>query len=83
MDRTSLPEVLFGKGVLKICSKFIGADTCRIVISIKLQSNFIKITLQHWCSPVNLLHIFRTPFSQNSSGRLLLSPEYASTLNNL
>ena len=82
MDRTSLPEALFGKGVLKICSKFI-EDPCRIVISIKLQSNFIKITLQHWCSPVNLLHIFRTPFSKNTSAGLLLSPEYASTLNNL
>ena len=27
-----------------------------------LQSNFIEITLRHGCSPVNLLHIFRTPF---------------------
>ena len=25
------------------------------------------------CSPVNLLHIFRTPFIKNASGRLLLS----------
>ena len=30
--------------------------------SIKLQSSFIEITLWHGCSPVNLLHIFRTPF---------------------
>ena len=29
-------------------------------------------TLRHGCSPVNLLHIFRTPFSENTSGRLLL-----------
>ena len=29
---------------------------------IKLQSNFIEITLRHGCSPVNLLHIFKTPF---------------------
>ena len=36
-----------------------------------LQSNFIEILLRHGCSPVNLLHIFRTPFS-NTSGRLLL-----------
>ena len=28
----------------------------------KVASNFIEITLQHGCSPVNLLHIFRTPF---------------------
>ena len=36
-----------------------------------LQSNFIEITLRHGCPPVNLLHIFRTPFSKNTSGRLL------------
>ena len=41
---------------------------------IKLQAwnNFIEITLQHGCSPVNLLHIFRTPFVKNTSGLLLL-----------
>ena len=37
-----------------------------------LQSNFIEITLPHECSPVNLLHIFRTLFLKNTSGRLLL-----------
>ena len=31
-----------------------------------------KITLQYGCSPVNLLHIFRTPFLKNTSGWLLL-----------
>ena len=36
------------------------------------KSDFIKITLRHRCSPVNLLHIFRTPFSKNTSGGLLL-----------
>ena len=36
-------------------------------------SNFIEITLRHACSPVNLLHIFRTLFLKNTSGRLLLS----------
>ena len=34
--------------------------------------NFIEITLQHGCSIVNLLHIFRTLFSKNTSERLLL-----------
>ena len=33
--------------------------------------NFIKITLLHNCSPVNLLHIFRTHFYENTSGGLL------------
>ena len=36
-----------------------------------MQSNFIEITLHHGCSPVNLLHIFRTPFIKNTSGGLL------------
>ena len=31
-----------------------------------------KITLRHGCSPVNLWHIFRTPFLKNASGRLLI-----------
>ena len=38
----------------------------------KVASNFIEITLRHWGSPVNLLHNFRTHFSQNTSGQLLL-----------
>ena len=42
------------------------------VISIKLQSNSIEITLQYGCSPVNLLHIFRKTFPENTSGGLLL-----------
>ena len=42
------------------------------VISVKLQSNFMEITLRHECSPVNLLLIFRTPFPKSTSERLLL-----------
>ena len=38
----------------------------------KVARNFIEIVLWHGCSPVNLLHIFRTPFSKNTSGGLLL-----------
>ena len=74
--RISYQEVFLGKGVLKICSKFPGEHPCRSVISIKMQSNFIEITLQHGCSPETLLHIFRTPFSKNTSGRLLLKIVY-------
>ena len=43
------------------------------MISVKLQSNFIEITLRHGFSPVNLLHTFKTRFPRNTSGRLLLS----------
>ena len=38
----------------------------------EITSNFIEIALRHGCSPVNLLHIFRTPFTKNTSVRLLL-----------
>ena len=57
--RSSYPEVFLGKGVLKICSKF--------------TRNTHAITLRHGCSPVHLLHIFRTPFTKDTSGLLLLS----------
>ena len=35
-----------------------------------LLCNFIKITLWHECSPVNLLHIFRARFTKNTFRRL-------------
>ena len=54
--------------VLKICSKFTGQHSRRSVISIKLRSSFIEMTLRHVCSPVNLLHIFRTPFTRKPLG---------------
>ena len=53
-DRSSPSEVFLGKGILNIYSKFIGKHLCRSVISIKLQSNFTEIVLQHVCSSVNL-----------------------------
>ena len=63
--KSSHPKLFLRKGVLKICSKFKGEHSCRSVISIKLQSNVAY-----------LLHIFRTPFSRNTSGLLLLILEY-------
>ena len=59
-------EVFLGKGVLKIFSNFTREYPCRSVISIKLLSNFIEITLQHGCSSANLLHIFRTTLPKNT-----------------
>ena len=49
-----------------------------ILRSHKIRSTFsnettlIEITLRHGCSPIKLLHFFRTPFLMNSSERLLL-----------
>ena len=54
--------MFLGKGALKICSKFTGQHPCRNTISIKLLCNFIEVTLRSGYSPVNLLHIFKTPF---------------------
>ena len=62
--------------VFLISSKFTGEHPCRIVISIKLLCNFIKITLRHGCSPVHLLHISRIPFPKNTFGRLLLQIQH-------
>ena len=70
--RSSPPEVFLGKGVLKICSKFTGEHSCGSAISVKLQRNFTEITRQHGCSPLDLLHIFRTPFTKSTSKWLLL-----------
>ena len=69
LTRSNTPEVFTGKG----CIKFTWKHPCQSVISIKLLCNFIEITLRHGCSPVNLLHIFRTPFPRNTSGGLLIS----------
>ena len=60
--KSSHPEVFIGNGTLKICSKVTEENPCRSVISITLLE----------CSSVNLLHIFRTPFSKSTSGWLLL-----------
>ena len=38
---------------------------------LNLLCNFIEIALRHGCSPVNLLHVLRTPFPKHTSGGLL------------
>ena len=70
--RSSRPGVFLVKGVLKICSKFLGEHPCRNVISVKLLCSFIEMKLRRGCSPLNLLHNFRTPFPMNATGWLFL-----------
>ena len=41
--------------------------------------NFNEITLRQGRSPVNLMHIFRTPFLKNTSGLLLLPLDKSTT----
>ena len=55
--------MFLGKGVLKICSKFTEEHPCQSASSKALRDG---------CSPVNLLHIFRTRFPRNTSGGLFL-----------
>ena len=62
--------MFLGKDVLKISSKFTGERQCGSAILTK--RNFTEIALWHGCSPVNELHIFRTPFPRNTYGGLLL-----------
>ena len=64
--RSSRSDGFLVKGVPIMCSKFVEEHSSRSVISIKLQSNFMEITLRHGCSPVNCCifskHVFlRTP----------------------
>ena len=62
---SSPPEVFLGKGVLKICSKLTGEP----------MPNSKQIYWNHTSdgrSRVNLLHIYRTSFSRNTSEGLLL-----------
>ena len=73
ISRSSRAEVFLVKGVLKTCIKFTGEHLCRSAISINMRSNFIGITLQHGQSPANVIHVFRTPFTKNTSGWLLLN----------
>ena len=70
--RSRPPEMFLGKVVLNTCSKCTGEHSHRSVISIKLQSNSIEITLWYGCSPVNMIHIFRTHFPKNIFGGLHL-----------
>ena len=65
--KSSPPDVFLGKDVLKICTKFTGRHPCWGAISVKLLSKLIEIKLWHRCSVVNLKHIFRIPFSKNTS----------------
>ena len=55
------------RGILrKMCSEnmqqIYRRHPCRSATSMKLLCNSVEIALQHGCSPVNLLHIFRTSF---------------------
>ena len=71
--RTPMPKCDFNRVALQLYwNRTLVWVFCQGVISTKLLWNFTEIALWHGCSLVNLLHIFRTPFSKNTSGGLLL-----------
>ena len=75
--------MLLGKRVLRIFSKFKAEQPCRSSISVKLFCNFIEITFRRGCSPVNLEHIFRSPFLKNTFGWLLLNYWFTEFINKI
>ena len=61
--RSNHPEVFLEKGVLRICIKFTGEHPCRSVTSVKLQNNFIEITLRHGVFSCKFAAYFQSSFS--------------------
>ena len=70
--RTPMPKCDFIKVARKRCSENM-QQIYRRTFMPKCDFNFIEIALRHGCSPVNLLHIFKTPFPRNTSCWLLLN----------
>ena len=72
-------HISFFKNVLwkKICSKFTGEHPYWSEISIKVALQLYWTHIRHGCSPVNLLHVLRTAFIKNTSGRLLLFIQFS------
>ena len=64
------------KGVLRDFTKFTGKDLCQSLFFNKVAgltpATLLKKRHWHWCFPVNFVKFLRTPFLQNTSGRLLL-----------
>ena len=67
-SRSSRSEVLLVKVVLKICRRTPMPKFDFNKVALQLYWNHFSA----WCSPVNLLHICRTPFTKNISEWLLL-----------
>ena len=64
-------------GVLRNFAKFVGNHLCQSLFFNKVAglraTTLLKKRLWHRCFPVNFTKFLRTPFLQNTSGRLLLN----------
>ena len=69
------PEVFYKKGLLKTFAKFTGKHLCQSLFFNKVaglrSATLLKMRLWYRCFPVNFAKFWRTPFLQNTSGRLL------------
>ena len=68
--RSSHQKCSMKKGVLRNFTKFTGKHLCQSLFFNKVA--LLKKGLWHRCFLVNFVKALRTPFSQNTSGRLLL-----------
>ena len=70
------PRGALWKGVLENLAKFTWKHLASLFfnkVAVLRPSTLFKKRLWHRCFPVNFAKFLRTPFSQNTSGRLLLS----------
>ena len=74
--RSSYPRCFVRKGVLRNFAKFTSKHLYQSLFSNKVAglrpATLFKKRLWHRCFPVNFAKFLRIPFSQNTSGRLLL-----------
>ena len=74
--RTSHQRYFVRKGVFRNFTKFTGKHLCQSLFFNKVAGlrppTLLKKRLWHRCFPMNFVKFLRTPFLQNTSGRLLL-----------
>ena len=76
MYKSSHQRCSVKKGVLRNFSKSTGKHLCQSLFFSKVAgalATLLKKRLWHRCFPVNFAKFLRTPFSQNTAGRLLLN----------
>ena len=76
INRSSHRRYSIRKGVLRNFGKFTGKHLCQSLFVNKVvgrPATLLKKRLWHRCFPMNFAKFLRTPFLQNTSGRLLLN----------
>ena len=75
--REAAPEVFCKTGVIRNFAQFTGKHLCQSLFFNKVgglrPATLLKKKLWHRCIPVGFAKLLRTPFLQNTSGRLLLT----------